>query len=140
METLKLKGRAEIKYFDGNGNLVDTFNFDNLVVNNGLGYIIDRIQSNSPATASILKIGTGTNAASAGDTDLQTALATVNGTNSQPSATTSRTVATFTGVTGTVTEYGLFADSTLIGRIVSGSREMISADSAQVTYDLSVSV
>lgn len=140
-DSIKLKGHVNAVLIDENGNKKQEVDFDNLVVDAGKDWIIDRIQANATATGSKVAIGTGVGAAAGGDTTLGTQTAAVEGTTSQPTSVTARSVATFgAGVgTGTITEYGLFADATLIGRIVSGSVPKAASDSLQVTYDVSVS-
>lgn len=73
-ESLKLSGHLKIKVIDKDGNVKDQRNVNNLVVDAGLGFIASRIASNGSNVMSHMAIGSGTTAAAAGDTDLQTML------------------------------------------------------------------
>jgi hypothetical protein len=97
--------------------------------------------------------GTGTNAEAAGDTTLQTESTTAlnpdntraTGTKSQPSANIMRSVGTVTFDAGAaITEHGLFSDvdvsqGTLLDRSVFTAINVVSADSIQFTYSLTLS-
>lgn len=135
---LQLRGAAgEIKWVQCGGNLV---------VNAGKDWVIDRIQSGSPpALMNYQAIGTGTTAAAAGDTALQTEVARQNdGTHSQPTSTTDRLVTTFAAGTGTgaITETGRLnagSGGTLLARQVFSVVNKGASDSLQVTHDITVS-
>jgi hypothetical protein len=141
-DNIQMKGHVNAVLFDENGSIKQTLDTDNLVVTVGKEWIIDRIGTNTPATASWIVIGAGSTPADAGDTNIESRLAGANGTVTQPTATQHQVVTTFgaTVGTGTVTEYALFGSgSAMIGRIVTGSVAKGAADSLQVTYVLSVS-
>lgn len=141
-DNVKLKGHITVNLISADGEVKEQHDWDNLIVNVGKDWIIDRMQANTPATASHIAIGSSATAANAGDTALGSLLAIKNGTTSQPASTTARSVATFAAGegTGTVQEYGMYASgSALIGRVVTGSISKGASDSLQVTYDVSVS-
>lgn len=113
-ESLKLSGALSIVLTDKNGNVKDTREVKNLVVNAGLAYIISRMVGTSKAVMSHMALGAGTTAAAATQTDLVSLLGarepldttTITGTNSEKV----QYVATFEpgDATGAVTEAGLF--------------------------------
>lgn len=119
----------------------------------GKALIAGRINgSGSPAAATYIAVGTGTNAFAAGDTALQTELATsglsrVNGTVSLVTTTTTNDTAqvttTFT-VTGTqaVTESGVLnaaSTGTLLCRQVFSAINVVNGDTLQITWKVAVS-
>lgn len=113
--------------WDGGANVIDNFNYHGC--------------------------GTGTNAEAAGDTTLQTESTTAlnpdstraTGTKSQPAANQMRTVGTLTfDATAAVTEHGIFTQAatgggTLLDRSVFSAINVVSADSIQFTYTLTLS-
>lgn len=113
----------------------------NLVVTTGREAAIDRLQAAAVAVHDYQAIGTGTNAAAAGDTALQTEVARVQGTLSQPTSTTDRLVTTFgAGVgTGSITETGRLnaaAAGNLFARQVFAVITKAAGDSLQTTHDI----
>jgi hypothetical protein len=98
-------------------------------------------------------IGTGTNAAAAGDTTLQTELTTqynpdntrATGSQTNNGSAVYRTVGTNTVDSGVaITEWGLLSQAatgggTLFSRIVFSAINLSSGDSLQTTYDLTIS-
>lgn len=141
----RIIGTLLLKVYDMNGELSHAAMHTNLVVDTGKAAVIDRLQAASPAVHDYMAIGTGTNAAAAGDTTLQTETGTrVQGTLSQPTATTDRLVSTFAAGNGTaaITETGrLNASSSgnLFCRSVFSAVNKGASDSLQVTYDITVS-
>lgn len=113
-EKLKLSGALSIVLTDKNGNVKDTREVKNLVVNAGLAYIISRMVGTSKSVMSHMALGAGTTAAAAGQTDLVSMLGarealdstTISGTNSEKVVY----VSTFEpgDATGAVTEAGIF--------------------------------
>lgn len=89
--------------------------------------------------------GTGTNAEASADTTLQTdsGVARVNGAPSNPSAGVYRSVGTLSfGSSLAITEHGLFsaaAAGTLLDRTVFAAINVVSGDSIQFTYSLTIS-
>ena len=124
----------------------------NLVTNAGFAGIASRLNgAGSEAVATYLAVGTGTNAAAAGDTTLQTeitdsGLARVSATASRVTTTvandTARLATTFT-VTGTkaVTEAGYLnaaSSGVLFARSVFSAVNVINGDSLQLTYNIKI--
>jgi hypothetical protein len=126
-------------------------NIANLVTSAGKAGVASRINgSGGEAAFTYIAMGTGTNAASAGDTALQTELAAsglsrANATASRVTTTvtndTAQLVQTFT-VTGTaaVTESGVLnagAAGTLLARQVFSAINVVNGDSLQITWKFS---
>ena len=70
IENMKAKGRLNIVVKDKDGNIKDTREVDNLVVNTGLAYIASRMKDTTDTAMTHMAVGTGTSAAAAGDTAL----------------------------------------------------------------------
>lgn len=124
----------------------------NLVTTVGKALVAGRINgSGSPAAATYIAVGTGTNAAAAGDTALQTeitdsglerAAATVSLEDTDTTDDTARLTKTFS-VTGTkaVTESGVLnaaSTGTLLARQVFSAVNVVSGDTLAVTWDFDV--
>jgi len=113
-ENLKLSGQLNIVLKDKAGNVKDTVQVKNLVVNAGLAYIASRMTGTAKAVMSHMALGSGTTAAAAGQTDLVTILGsrealdtiTIAGSNNEKVVY----VASFEAgdATGAVTEAGIF--------------------------------
>lgn len=69
-ENLKLAGELSIVLTDKNGQVKDTREVKNLVVNAGLAYIISRMVGTSKAVMSHMAVGSGGTATAGGQTDL----------------------------------------------------------------------
>ena len=113
-ENLKLSGALRIVLTDKDGNVKDSREVKNLVVNAGLAYIISRMVGTAKVVVSHMALGAGTSAAAASQTDLVSMLGsrealdstTITGTNLEKV----QYIATFEpgDATGAVTEAGLF--------------------------------
>ena len=113
-ENLKLSGQLNIVLKDKAGNVKDSRDLKNLVVNSGLAYIASRMTGTAKAVMSHMALGSGTTAAAAGQTDLVTILGsrealdtiTIAGSNNEKVVY----VASFEAgdATGAVTEAGIF--------------------------------
>ena len=116
-EKLKLSGALSIVLTDKDGNVKDSREVKNLVVNSGLAYIISRMVGTSKTVMSHMALGAGTTAAAAGQTDLVSTLGsrealdstTISGSNNEKVVY----VCTFEpgDATGAVTEAGIFNDA-----------------------------
>lgn len=139
-----VRGSALLELRDGNGELKDCRAASNLVVDTGKAAVIDRLQGTSVGVHDYQGIGTGTNAAAAGDTTLQTEIGTrIQGALSQPVATTDRLVSIFPAANGTgaLTETGRFtaiSAGNLFARLVFSVVNKAAADSLTITHDISV--
>ena len=74
IENLSVKGRLNIVLRDKDGNIKVDREVDNLVVNAGLAFIASRMVGTAKAVMSHMALGSGSTAASAGQTDLVTLL------------------------------------------------------------------
>lgn len=136
-DSLSVKGN--LKIFK-NGILIGEEK--NLVVNNGLNVIAERLAGTAKAAVSHMGIGTGTTAATATDTGLEipksvrvaaTTIVVANGTVT--------ITATFTGAAhaGAITEAALFNDVSLgqmISRVVFAAYTIGSSDALTITWTL----
>jgi hypothetical protein len=147
--TSKREGWAYIDVRDKDGNLKESRIVKNLITNAGLKGAADRLGGISAAAFTYLALGTGTTAAAAGNTALETELSTlglsrVNATVAAVTTTvtddTLQLSNTFT-VTGTaaVTEAGILnagSGGTLLSRLVFSAVNVINGDSLTVTYKI----
>jgi hypothetical protein len=113
---LKLRGDVALVLRDKDGNVKDERKIENLIVDTGLNFICDRMDSNSTeAVMSHMALGSGSTAADAADTTLGSQLGSREDLDS--STVTSNQivyVASFEAgdATGAVTEAGIFNAST----------------------------
>jgi|TARA_Y100000310_G_scaffold279075_2_gene297998 hypothetical protein len=147
-ESLKLKGHIKAEVRDSEGNLREERDIFNVITNAGLDEVTALIGNvGSPTSFGYLAVGTGTTAAAATDTTLETEI-TDSGlergatTNTQQTTTvtndTLRLAITFS-VTGTkaVTEVGAFnaaSVGTMLGRQVFSALNVASGDTLTVQY------
>jgi hypothetical protein len=75
-DQLKAKGRVGIVLKDESGNVKETREVDNLVVTDGLEFIIDRMVGTSTAVMSHMQLGQGTTSPAADDDDIEDKLGT----------------------------------------------------------------
>ena len=142
----QVKGSVHVQLIDENGNIKQEHTNHNLIVTVGKTYLASWLAAASQAGEfmSYIGVGTGTNAAAAGDTDLQTPLPTrVLGTLTS-SANTWQNVAVFNpGVdTGAITEAGLFTASssgTMFARQVFAVYNKQAGDTLQITWTVTFS-
>lgn len=141
---INITGLITLELRGPDGRLKKRLRLQNIITNAGRQLIIDRLQAGTAAVSDYLAIGTGTNAAAAGDTSLQTELARAQGVLSQPDPHTDRCVYTFpAGIgTGDITEAGRLnaaSSGTLVGRQVFAAVPKGPDDSLEITYDLTYS-
>ena len=144
-DSLKLKGRVGIVLKDKDGNVKETREVDNLVVNAGLEYIASRMKDASATAMTHMALGTNSQAAAAG----QTALGAQAGSREALDSTTVTSnavvyVASFEAgdATGNIVEAGLFNASsggTMLCRTVFGSVAKQADDSMTVTWTVTIS-
>jgi len=143
-DNLKLKGRVALELRGKDGELKESREIDNLVVNTGLDYIASRMEGTTKNVMSHMGLGSGTTAAAAGDTDLESLL----GSREVLDSTTVTNndivfVASFEAgdATGAVTEAGLFNASTagdMLCRTVFSVINKSADDSLTVNWTVSV--
>ncbi len=134
-----------IQLFDKTGRLKEERSVKNLVTTVGKAHIADQLSA-SPGEAAMshMAIGTGTNAAAAGDTTLQTE----NDRNALTSRTDSGAVVTYVGTwaagdgTAAITEAGILNNSTggtLLVRSVFSAINKGASDTLTITWTLTIS-
>lgn len=147
-ENLKLAGQLSIVLKDKNGNVKDSREVKNLVVNSGLAYIISRMAGASKDVMSHMALGSGTSAAAAGDTDLGSLLgarealdsSTIAGSNNEKIIYVSGFEAG--DATGAVTEAGIFnaaSGGDMLCRTVFGVVNKAADDTMTVTWTITLS-
>jgi hypothetical protein len=113
-ENLQASGSLRVVVTGADGQVKAEHDFKNLVVTVGKNFVASRMVGTASAIMSHMAIGSGTTAAAAGDTTLQSSLGRV----TLSSATATAAVATYTATfpagtgTGAVTEAGIFNDGT----------------------------
>lgn len=111
LENLKFKGRLSIVLKDKDGNVKDSRDVNNLVVNSGLAFIASRMTGVDKDVMSHMALGSGSTAPTPTDSDLgsvlgsREALDSVNATANQVTYTASFEAG---DATGAVTEAGIF--------------------------------
>jgi len=144
-DSLNLKGRVALELKDAEGNVKEVREIDNLVVDAGLDYIASRMEGVSEAVMSHMGLGSGSTAADAADTDLETLLGARETLDS--TTVTNNTVvyvATFEAgdATGSVREAGIFNASTsgtMLCRTVFDVVNKAADDTLSVTWTITIS-
>lgn len=145
-ETIKLSGYIRFDLFDKDGKMKEHKEIKNVIVTVGKNYLATWLAAASQAGKFMeyIALGTGTNAASASDTALQTELATRVAGTLTPTTNVWQNQATFgAGVnTGSITESGIFSASsagTMFARQVFSAINKGASDSLQVTWQVTLS-
>lgn len=148
MDKFKIQGNIDIKVYDKDGKLKATRQVKNVIVNASLAEISGLVGNTGSKTAfTYLAVGTGTTAAAATDTTLETeitdsglgrAAATVSQVTTTVTNDTLKLAKTFT-VTGTkaITEAGALNNSsggTLLGHQVFSAVNVVNGDSFALEY------
>ena len=146
-EKVKLSGHITFKLFGSDGKLKDIREIKNLIVTVGKNFLATWLIQATQADyfMKYLAIGTGTNAAQASDTALQTEVGSrVVGVLTNPSGAIWQSQGTFgAGVgTGAITEAGILSAAvagTLLARQVFGAINKAAGDSLQITWQITLS-
>lgn len=147
-ENLGLSGRLTIVLKGPDGEVKDTRDIKNLIVNTGLGYITGRMLGTTPGVMSHMALGSGTTAAAAGDTDLGSLLGSRKALDSSTQSGSNDEsiiyVTTFDPGegTGAVTEAGIFNTSTagvMLCRTVFPVVNKQAGDTLQITWTVTLS-
>ena len=144
-DTLKLKGRVNLKLIGPDGAVKDERDVDNLVVTAGLNHIASRIKDATATAMTHYAVGSGSTAAGASDTDLGSILGSrVSLTSTTVTNNEVAYVADFgAGVsTGAITEAGVFNASTsgtMMARVVFSTINKAAADTLQITHTITIS-
>lgn len=145
LDKMKAKGKVGIVLKDKFGNVKETREIDNLVVDTGLDYIASRMGGTSASVMSHMALGSGTTAAAANDTDLQSILGSREALDSTTvTDNTIQYVASFEAgdATGAVTEAGIFNASsagTMLCRTVFSVVNKAADDTMSVTWTITIS-
>lgn len=140
-ENLKAKGTLEIVLTDSDGKVKDKRVLKNLVVDTGREFIAQRLLDDTAAVMSHMALGTGTTAAAAADTTLETENVRVALNTPTRDTTKAVYVASFpagSGV-GALTEAGIFnaaTDGTMLSRTVFGVLTKSATDNMSVTWTI----
>lgn len=145
IENMKAKGRLNIVLKDQDGNVKDTRQVDNLVVDTGLDYIASRMKDATATAMSHMAIGSGTTAAAAGDTDLESILGSREALDS--TTVTDNTITYVSSFeagdgTGAVTEAGIFnaaTSGTMLCRTVFSVVNKGANDTLSITWTITLS-
>lgn len=146
-ELLTLTGHINFKLFDANGSLKEERSIKNVITTVGKAYLATWLATatQSDYFMKYVGLGTGSTAASAADTDLQTPLPTrAVGTITAPGGAVWQSLSTFAaGInTGAITEAGIFSASsggTLMARQVFTVINKAAGDNLQVTWQITIS-
>lgn len=143
---------VNIKHFGKDGNLIEERTITNLVTNAGKAEVAGLLNGATTGAFDYIAVGTGTTAAAAGDTALQTeivdsGLARAQGTTSRITTTVTNDTAQVTktfSVTGTkaVTEAGLLDAASagiILARQVFAAVNVSNGDSLQITWKIQLS-
>lgn len=150
-----LYGRFTITHRDADGNIKAQKDIDNTVTNAGLAEVASLILTDDPGTATAfdyIAIGTGTTAADATDTTLETEITTGGGSRAAGTGTLSTTTVTddtaelevtfsFTS-SFAVTESGVFnaaSAGTMLARQVFSAINVANGDSLTITWKITFS-
>lgn len=139
----KASGKLTVEIKDKHGNVKETREVTNLVVDTGLAYIADRMK-NTTTAMSHMAIGTGSTAAAAGNTALGTEAARQGLTSTTVTSNAVAYVASFGAGTGTgaITEAGILnaaSSGTLLCRTVFSVVNKASSDSMTITWTVTIS-
>ncbi len=147
-DSIKAKGTLQLTLIDETGQIKQQ-DEHNLVVNTGLAYIASRMKDTTAGAMSHMGVGTGTTAAAAGNTALETALGARVALDSTTLVTTTATddsvqyVATFGAgtATGAITEAGVFnalTSGTMLCRTVFPVINKGALDTLVITWKVTV--
>lgn len=144
-DELKVTGSVNVVIHDDSGKQKENFTIPNLVVTTGLAYIASRMKDATATAMTHMAVGTGSTAAAAGDTALETQLGSrVSLTSTTVTSNSTAYVATFgAGVgTGALTEAGIFNASTsgtMLCRTLFAVINKGAADTMTITWTITIS-
>lgn len=143
-EKLKASGRVKITLLDDNKELKSSREINNLIVTSGLNWLVSRATSGTDAVMSHMGLGSGTTAAAAGDTTLETPVdarialgaAAVTGNSVEYQATFGPGAAS-----GAITEAGIFNSGTvgtMLARVVFPVVNKEALDTMIITWTVTI--
>jgi len=143
-DDLKLRGDVAIVLKDKDGKVKESREINNLVVSAGLTYICSRMADASAGVMSHMALGSGTTAAAAGDTDLESILGSREALDSTTASSNTITyVSSFEAGegTGAVTEAGIFnaaTSGTMLCHVIFPVVNKQADDTMSVTWTLTL--
>ena len=143
-DKLKLRGDVSIVLKNDDGSVKDSRTIKNLVVNDGLNYIVSRMKDTTQGAMSHMAVGSSTTAAAAGQTDLVSVLGSREALDSTAVSTNTITyVSSFEAGegTGAVTEAGIFNASSggdMLCRTVFSVVNKQATDSMTITWTITL--
>lgn len=143
-EGLKLRGDVALVLRDKDGNVKSEQKVKNLIVDTGLNFICDRMKDDETAMTH-MALGSGTTAAAAGDTSLESQLGSREALDSSTVSNNTITyVASFEAgdATGAVTEAAIFnaaSGGTMLCRVVFSVVNKSADDTLSVNWQLTLS-
>ena len=143
-DNLKLRGDVALVLKDKDGNIKDSREIHNLVVNAGLTFICSRMAGTSAGVMSHMALGSSTTAAAAGQTDLVSILGSREALDSTSASSNTITyVSSFEAGegTGAVTEAGVFnaaSSGTMLCRTVFPVVNKQADDTMSVTWTITL--
>ena len=143
-DNLKLRGDVAIVVKDKDGKVKDSREIHNLVVSTGLEYICSRMAGTSAGVMSHMAVGSGTTAASAGQTALVSALGSREALDSTSASSNTITYASSFEAgegTGAVTEAGIFnasSSGTMLCRTVFAVVNKDADDTMSITWSITL--
>ncbi len=146
LDNLKATGQLQVVLTGPDGVVKEDHLLKNLVVDTGLNFIVSRMENAVASVMSHMSVGTGTTAAAAGDTTLETEIAGARVALTSTTVATNQItyVASFNaGVgTGAITEAGVLnaaSGGTLLCRTVFPVVNKQAGDSMTITWAVTVS-
>ena len=141
-DTIKVTGELKLTLTKPDGNTQETV-VPNIVVTDGKEYIASRMKDATATAMSHMAIGTGSTAAAAGDSALESEAGRVALTSTTVTSNAVAYVATFGAGTGTgaITEAGIFnasSSGTLLCRTVFSVINKGAADTLGITWTVTV--
>lgn len=142
-EGLKLRGDVALVLRDKDGNVKSEQKVKNLIVDTGLNFICDRMKDDETAMTH-MALGSGTTAAAAGNTSLESQLGSREALDSSTVSNNTITyVASFEAgdATGAVTEAGIFnaaSGGTMLCRVVFSVVNKAADDTLSVNWQLTL--
>lgn len=140
---IKATGRLSVVVKDSDGRIKEERDINNLVVTSGLGFIASRMKDASDAAMGYMAIGTGTTAAAAGDTTLETELDRNTLSSTTVTGNQVEYVSTWAAGdgTGAITEAGIFnasSSGTMLARTVFSVVNKDANDTLSITWNLNL--
>ena len=142
----KTTGRVQLNVISKDGEVIETYEYDNLIVDTGFSLIANRLGGVSANPAEYLAIGSDATAPASSDTSLGAELdrgqATVSLTTTNVTDDTLRLENTFTASSSiTIREAGIFnaaSGGELLARVLTGTVELDDGQSLQITYAVTI--